>query len=250
MCETYSSTSLTSDTLLDFTDPLVKRGYVGKFQGDAAALLSAALLSARTDGIDFTIPDSGLESVVNVARLTPAEPASNEGMRLLVIITQDYLTYKVDLPGISREGAAGPADSPSAGGTAVTDASSNPSPSGPDGSIIGDTLAQLGAATAALAHIKVPQSGTGKAARLSRGVTARFVSWICNVVPEVFSDLRDRGLLEVLTDLLLSSQEYERVDVEIAVAGLVIHLDEARIPLRALHAISLLTEKLKVRPGL
>ncbi len=190
---------------------------------------------------------------MDLARLPPAEPASTEAMRLLCIATRDYYYY-LDLPGITIEQALLSADCSRAGqGTAKEDAGDGSDLPGSHGAVIGGELARLGAGMVALAHLKVPEPpspvGISEARLSTRGFSARFVGWICNVAPEVFPDLRDRGLLEALIQLLLSSTEAERPDVEIAVAILAIQVDETRIPLRALRAITPLTEKLKVRPG-
>jgi hypothetical protein len=158
-------------------------------------------------------------------------------------------------PWISGEQASVSADTSSAsGGVAVEDAANNSKPPASDGSAVGVGLAGLGAATVAFAHLTSTElpapRANGKTSRLTRGMTARFLGWICKVVPEVFEDLRDRGLLQVLVDLLRSSTDAERPDVEAAVAGLAIQIPQTCSPLRALRAITPLTENLKVCPEL
>jgi hypothetical protein len=208
-------------------------------QADAANLLFAVVASAQSEGVDCTFPGWRLESVVNVARLPPAEPASHAAMRLLCLITgAHYGPNNVDFSGGMHERTAG------------SDTGSGESPE----SIFKESLAGLGAASVALAHVKGfrhsrgPESRHG-APRLTRGILAGFVCWLCDA-PGVFPDMQERGLLEVLVELVRSSKGQERKDAAVAVATLVPWHDAARTPLRALGAIPLLTEQLKVCPGL
>jgi hypothetical protein len=219
-------------------------------------MLCLASFSAHDDGVKFSFPDGRLEAVVNVARLFPAERASDGAMGLLCLITQGYYAlHTVDLPSVSNEGASVSADGSDANhGMAMEDAEDDPESQEARAAVVGGLLAGLGAATVALAHLQTGLSpapaGAGEARHFSHGAIARFVSWICKAAPEVFLDLQERGLLELLVDLLRSDMEDERPDLGIAVAALALHLDAARIPLRALQATMFLTEKLKVRPGL
>ncbi len=184
---------------------------------------------------------------MDIARLPPAERGSDGAMRLLCIITRDYCAWHaLDLPSVSSEVASVSGDAADAdNGMAMKDTGINAEYQEPRGPVVGKILATLGAATVALAHLQFPQppGGVDEASRFSRGAIARFVCWICKAAPEVFPDLRDRGLLETLVELLRSCREDERADVEIAVAALAIHLDAARIPLRALGAVNPLITK-------
>jgi hypothetical protein len=176
---------------------------------------------------------------VDVARLPPSEPASHEAMRLLCLITQDcYGVYNRDLSGGKHERSAG------------SGAGSDKSP----GSVVRGVAAGLGAASVGLAHLKgfrrshAPLS-RHDAPRLSRGIIAGFVCWVCDA-PGVFPELQERGLLKVLGNLLRSTEGNDRREVGVAVATLIFQHDAARAPLRALGAIPPLTEQLKVRSGL
>jgi hypothetical protein len=117
-------------------------------------------------------------------------------------------------------------------------------------------LARMGAANAALAHLEYLSAASARRTRgpdpaegprVTRGPISRFVSWICEA-PGVFRDLRERGLLENLVDMLHSSDGDERVNAGFAVGVLAIRHDSARGPLRALWAIRPLTQKLQVGP--
>ncbi len=212
-----------------------------------------ASLSAEKEGLDFSFPDWKLESVLDLARLPPAEPGSNEAMRLLCVLTRGHwANCNLGFPGVSIEQASLCTDSPGASNATVMEDARDDSE--PPGSVIGGELARAGAATVALAHLKSAKhpdaGGVGKPWQITRGVFARFVTWICKVAPEVFPDLQERGLLEVLVDILRSSARAERPDLGITVAGLAIQFDEARIPLQALGAITALGETLKVCPAL
>jgi hypothetical protein len=209
-------------------------------QADAVNLLFTAAATAGREGVDFTFPGWRLESVVNLARLPPAEPASHAAMRFLCVFSDGYYGARdTDLSGRMHERIAG------------SDAGSDDeSP----GSVVRESLAGLGAATVALAHLKgfaasrAPES-SHETQRLTRGLIAGFVCWVCDA-PGVFRDMQDRGLLDVLVKLLCSSKLSERKYVSVAVARLLIRHDAAHNPLRSLGAIPLLTEQLKVRPGL
>jgi hypothetical protein len=230
---------------------------MGKSQADAADLLSTALTSAYRDGLNFGIPAWTFEALVNVARLPAAEPASHEAMRLLCLIAQAYYGMdQLNVAGIKtmrfRGSPADPSDSRSMIQGPGDDAESHMREF--VGSNVCATLARLGAATAALAHLQRFRQAPGigvrcEAPRLTSGAVARFVSWVC-AAPRVFLDLRDRGLLEVLVDVLRSSKGGERTDAGLAVTTLMFCRDAARAPLRSLGAITPMTKQLTVCLGL
>jgi hypothetical protein len=225
----------------------------GRVQADAANLLSAAVASAHRDGFQLGIPGVQLRAVVDAARLPPAEPASHEAMRLLCLIGQDFSAASYpDSTASKREQRRGSAADPSASSSNGVEYDAGPHGSG--GEIVRAVLAELGAAMVAFAHLQhFPQSlargGSHDAPRLTRGFVARFLCWVCKE-PEVFRDLRDRGLLESLVDILRSSKGDERADSALAVATLITRHLAAAVPLRALGAITPLVEHVKVRPDL
>jgi hypothetical protein len=207
-------------------------------QAEAANLLSTAIASAAEQKEDLPFPVAGLASVVEVAQLSPAEPASQEAMSLLANITNKvYGKFMSDMAW-GKEGYH----------------SARPrGPSALGASELCARLTQMRAANAALAHLKhlsrpaaVRTRGRGsEEPRVSRAYISRFASWICEG-PGVFQDMHEHGLLEILMDMLRSSDGDERAAAVFALGALAMRHDAARGPLRALGAIRPLTQKLQV----
>jgi hypothetical protein len=126
-----------------------------------------------------------------------------------------------------------------------------------DGSALCAKLTQVGAANAALAHLKHLSRPAALRARgrhpeeqrVTRGAISRFVCWICEG-PGVFRDMCQRGLLQILVNMLSSSDGDERTAAVFAVGVLAMRHDAARAPLRALGAIRALGAKLQVCQGM
>jgi hypothetical protein len=190
----------------------------------------------------MTFPVAGLASVVDIALLSPAELASQEAMSLLGHITNiAYGKFMSDVAmGNKYYHSRRPRD-----------------PCALSGSALCARLTQMGAANAALAHLKhlsrpaaVRPRGRGlEELRMSREGISRFMTWLCEG-PGVFRDMRERGLLEILMDMLRSSDGDERTAAVFALGALAMRHDAARGPLRALGAIRPLTQKFQVRLGL
>ncbi len=184
--------------------------------------------------------------MVKVALLSPAEPASQEAMGLLCHITSNLygeFMEKTAMENLGYHAARRPYD-----------------PGELDGSAACAKLARMGAANAGLAHLKHlsrpgarrNRCGRGRGPedpRVMRGDISKFVCWICEA-PRVFREMRERGLLEALVDMLRSRDGDERTDAVHAVGVLAMRHEAAREPLRALGAIRPLVAKLQVCQGM
>ncbi len=186
----------------------------------------------------MSIPSTAFASLVDLALFSPAEPPSQEAMGLLCKMTQPFVREFVDNAALERAGYAArpPCD-----------------PCYPNGCTARADLARMYAANAALCHLKTMCEPSAQrvhgAPRVTLGQILPFLSWMCEA-PGVFQDLRERGLLETLADMLRSSDADKWFNAVGAVGVLAARHDSARGPLRALGAIRPLTQKLQVGPGL